>query len=107
MRLSGSYATRYDPEMHSTPKRFMRGTFLAFGIGAGVPAFWGILGMLLFNVPEGLASRVFWSAVYITCPFWVIEGPSAIILMPLLNGCLYALLAFGAAKVYASLRHTQ
>jgi hypothetical protein len=35
--------------------------------------FWGILGMLLFNSPEGWFSRAFWWAVYLTCPFWAIE----------------------------------
>ena len=88
------------------PVRFKRVMFIAFGIGVGVPMFWGCLGMLLFNLPEGWASRVFWSAVYITCPFWIIEGPSAIVLMPLLNGCWYSLLALGSARIYSSLRQT-
>ncbi len=69
-----------------------RTVIIGFLIGACIPLFWGIMGLILFNVPEGLGSQIFWSAVYITCPFWVIEGNKALFLMPLLNGIMYALL---------------
>ncbi len=49
--------------------------------------------MVLFNVPEGALSVLFWKAAYLTCPFWVIEGSKSLFLMPLLNGLLYACLA--------------
>jgi hypothetical protein len=81
----------------SSPKRFM---VLAFLFGALIPLFWGIAGMVLFNVPEGSFSRVFWNLVYLTCPFWRIEGKKALFLMPLLNGATYALLAFTALRVF-------
>lgn len=61
-----------------------------FAVGALVPLFWGMLGFLLFNMPEGELSNAFWRAVYITCPFWAINGNKALILMPLLNGLMYA-----------------
>jgi hypothetical protein len=48
-----------------------------------------VLGFLLFNIPEGSLSRLFWGAVYVTCPFWVIEGNKALVLMPILNGTMY------------------
>lgn len=66
---------------------------IGFLVGAIVPLFWGVLGFLLFNVPEGLFSRIYWDAVYLTCPFWRIDGEKALILMPLLNGSMYAILA--------------
>jgi len=78
-------------------------TPLLFGFLAGalVPAFWGMLSFLLFNAPENRLSRVYWRAVYITCPFWRINGEKAMILMPLLNGCLYAIITFAVVKVHA------
>lgn len=62
---------------------------IGFVIGASVPLFWGVLGFLLFDIPEGSLSRLFWGAVYLTCPFWVIEGNKALVLMPVLNGTMY------------------
>ncbi len=58
-------------------------------VGFCLPAFWGILSFLLFNLPEGLFSKVFWDLVYITCPFWRIEGEKALWLMSPLNALLY------------------
>jgi hypothetical protein len=66
---------------------------IGFLVGAIIPLFWGVLGFLLFNVPEGQFSRIYWDAVYLTCPFWHIDGEKALILMPLLNGSMYAILA--------------
>jgi hypothetical protein len=77
-----------------------RTLFAGFLVGALVPLFWGTLGLLLFNVPEGLGSHMFWDAVYLTCPFWVIEGNKALVLMPLLNGITYALLFSVVASLY-------
>lgn len=62
-----------------------RNLLIGFVIGALVPLFWGVLGFLLFNIPEGPLSRIFWGAVYLTCPFWVIAGNKALILMPVLK----------------------
>jgi hypothetical protein len=77
-----------------------RPLLIGFLIGALVPLFWGILGFLLFNVHEGLGSHIFWDAVYLTCPFWVIEGNKALILMPLLNGLSYAFLFAMATSIF-------
>jgi hypothetical protein len=65
----------------------------AFALGALVPLFWGILGFLLFSVPEGALSRAFWQAVYVTCPSWRIDGYISYLLTPLLNGLMYAAIA--------------
>jgi hypothetical protein len=75
---------------------------IGFLIGALVPLFWGVLSFLLFNVPEGWFSRAYWHAVYITCPFWRINGEKALVLMPLLNGCMYAIIALVIVKVRRS-----
>ena len=91
------------PIMPLPTKQLRRLMLAAFAVGVSVPVFWGFVGMLLFNLQEGFASRVFWRAVYITCPFWFMEGPSAVLLMPLLNGCLYLLLGLCGAGVYRSL----
>lgn len=63
---------------------------VGFVIGLMVPLFWGILAMVLFTLPEGSASRVFWKAVYLTCPSWRLDSAVA---MFLVNGVLYAILA--------------
>jgi hypothetical protein len=75
-------------------QRLRRNLVIGFVVGALVPLFWGVLGFLLFNVPEGSLSRLFWGAVYVTCPFWLIEGSKALVLMPILNGTMYC--AIGA-----------
>lgn len=58
-------------------------------IGALVPLFWGVMAFLLFNLRESLASRMFWAAVHITCPSWIIQGSKSLVLTPLLNALLY------------------
>jgi hypothetical protein len=70
--------------------RLKENAIIGFGIGAFVPLFWGVSSMLLFNIPEGGFSRLYWQVVYVTCPSWVIDGEKALVLMPLLNGCMYA-----------------
>jgi hypothetical protein len=82
--------------------RLKRFALFGFIVGALVPLFWGILSFLLFNVPEGWFSRAYWKAVYITCPFWMISGEKAMILMPLLNGGMYAIIALIIAKARKS-----
>jgi hypothetical protein len=82
------------------PQMKARHLIFGFALGASIPLLWGILGMLFFGFPEGLASRIFWDAVYLTCPFWVIQGNKAYVLMPLLNGLTYALLFAAIASMY-------
>jgi hypothetical protein len=77
---------------------------IGFILGAIVPAFWGTLSFLLFNVPEGSFSRAYWSAVNISCPFWYINGEKAMFLMPLLNGCLYGAIVVCITKAIELVR---
>jgi hypothetical protein len=49
-----------------------RSLVIAGMIGFFVPVFWGVLGFILFNVLEGMFSKVFWDMVYVSCPFWLI-----------------------------------
>ena len=64
-------------------------------IGAAVPLLWGILGFVLFTMPESVWSDLFWSSVYITCPPWLLpENALSWLITPLANGLLYAGLAF-------------
>jgi hypothetical protein len=77
---------------------------IGFVVGAIIPAFWGTLSFLLFNVPEGSFSRAYWSVVYTTCPFWYIDGEKAMFLMPLLNGCLYGTIVVCIAKAIDLIR---
>lgn len=76
----------------------------AFVLGALVPVFWGVLGFLLFNVPEGTLSRAFWRAVYVTCPSWRIDGYISYLLTPLFNGLMYAAIAAGLISGFKLLR---
>ncbi len=80
---------------------------VGFIVGALVPLLWGVLSFLLFNLREGWLSRVYWGAVYITCPFWFIEGQKAMFLMPILNGFMYALLAIIFVKLRGASLSTQ
>jgi hypothetical protein len=73
-----------------------RWVLTAFALGAFVPIFWGIMGFVLFNVPEGAFSRAFWQAVYVTCPSRRIEGTLSYLLTPLLNGLMYAAITAAA-----------
>jgi hypothetical protein len=85
-------------------QRLRRNLIIGFAIGALVPLFWGVLGILLFNIPEGSLSRLFWGAVYLTCPFWVIEGNKALILMPVLNGTMYCAIVAMFAQLHRGSR---
>jgi hypothetical protein len=84
-------------------KRLKSHLLLGLRLGAFVPVLWGTLSFMLFNVPEGRFSEVYWKAVHFSCPFWWINGEKATILVPFLNGCLYAAITFAVVKAHASL----
>jgi hypothetical protein len=73
----------------------MKGTIATWSIiGAAVPLLWGILGFVLFTMPESIWSTLFWWSVYITCPPWLLpESALSWLITPLVNGLLYAGLA--------------
>jgi hypothetical protein len=89
--------------MYTRKGSSFKGASVGFAIGAAVPLLWGTLGMLLFSVPEGRFSRIFWAAVYFTCPAWVIGGEKALVPMPLLNGIMCALLTLLGIAVYKAI----
>jgi hypothetical protein len=63
-------------------------------VGFVVPILWGIASFILFNARESIWTKLYWAAVYLTCPFWVLPGITGELLMPFLNAGLYAVLAF-------------
>ena len=79
-------------------------------VGFAMPVFWGGLGFILFNAPEGRLSDLFWDSVYITCPPWLIPEESPLgnwLVTPFLNALLYAsvaALAYGLVMVCRSKR---
>ncbi len=65
-------------------------------IGFAMPVLWGGLGFILFDVPEGRLSDLFWDSVYVTCPPWLIPEESPLghwFVTPFLNALLYASVA--------------
>lgn len=86
--------------MSRSQRWFVHPALLAFALGTSIPLFWGVMAFVLFSVPEGWSSRLFWHAVTLTCPFWALEGKSALVLIPLLNGLMYALLTWVALKIF-------
>jgi len=65
---------------------------LWFGIiGAAIPIFWGTLSFVFFNARESVWTDIYWWAVYVTCPPWLMpESALSWLITPLLNGLLYA-----------------
>jgi hypothetical protein len=80
--------------------------FAAAVVGALVPPFWIAMGFLLFNLPQSHASDLFWDAVYITCPSWLLPGWS-VLRMCLLNALLYGLIAFLVVAILRKRRPTR
>jgi hypothetical protein len=80
--------------------------FAAAVVGALVPPFWIAMGFLLFNMPQSHASDLFWDAVYITCPSWLLPGWS-VLRMCLLNALLYGLIAFLVVAILRKRRPTR
>jgi len=68
-------------------------------VGFAVAVLWGLLGFILFNLPEGRLSQVFLGSVYVTCPPWLIPARSPLgnwLVTSFLNAALYASLAIVA-----------
>ncbi len=63
-------------------------------VGIGVPLFWGGVSFFFFNARESLWTDLYWYAVYVTCPSWLLpENQYSWLVTPALNGLLYACLA--------------
>jgi len=63
--------------------------------------------MLLFEVPEGRFSQVFWRAVFFTCHFGAIGGGKALILLPPWSGLMYSALALLIMQAYRLVRRKE
>jgi hypothetical protein len=73
--------------------RSMKRIYVAAAIGFCVPIFWGGAGFVLFNAPQSTLTDMFWYAVYVTCPSWLLpENSASWILTPTLNGLTYCFL---------------
>jgi hypothetical protein len=72
--------------------RLERRVPIATVVGFFVPIFWGVAGFILFNAKQSVWTDVFWWAVYVTCPFWVLPGRAGLLLMPFLNAGMYGLI---------------
>jgi|SRR5579862_311138 len=83
-----------------------RGFLIWAAIGFFVPLFWGILGFLNFNAHESVWIDIYWNAVYITCPSWMITGSSigSDLLMMILNAALYGSLAVLIMSMFKAVR---
>jgi hypothetical protein len=70
----------------------MRKLMVIWGlVGCALPIFWGILGFIFFNARESTWTDIYWYAVYISCPPWLLsETRISWLITPLLNGVLYA-----------------
>ena len=74
-----------------------RTLILWISVGFFVPIFWGFMAFLLFNMPEGIYSQIFWALVYVTCPPWLLGIPA--IFTPVLNAILYGALAYSVLRL--------
>jgi hypothetical protein len=63
---------------------------ISAAIGFVVPPCWGLVAFMLFNLPEGEISHLFWTIVVATCPAWKLPGLWGELLMPPINAAMYA-----------------
>jgi hypothetical protein len=64
-------------------------------LGFAFPLLWGIAGFVFFSAKESIWTNIFWSLVYVTCPFWLLPANLiTTIITPFLNAALYGGLVF-------------
>lgn len=69
-------------------------------VGCVVTVFWGIVGFIFFAAPQSVWTDIYWYAVYVTCPPWLLpETRLSWLVTPLLNAGLYAGLALAVRAV--------
>jgi hypothetical protein len=69
-------------------------------IGGAVPVVWGIVGFVSFTARESIWAEIFWYTVMVTCPPWELpENGLSWLETPVLNGILYAAIAFGVLAI--------
>ena len=75
--------------------RSMKRIYIAAAIGFCVPILLGVAGFVLFNAPQSIWTDIFWYAVYVTCPSWLVpENSASWILTPTLNGLTYGFISW-------------
>jgi hypothetical protein len=85
-------------------KRFV---LICMLVGFAVPIFWGILSFVLFNAPESPLTDLYWDAVHVTSPAWLITPSSTLgeVATPFLNALFYGAAATLIALATRILRH--
>jgi hypothetical protein len=63
---------------------------ISAAIGFVVPPCWGLVAFMLFSLPKGELSHLFWTIVVITCPAWGLRGLWGELFMPPINAAMYA-----------------
>jgi hypothetical protein len=73
-------------------------------VGFAMPILWGIVSFALFNAKESMWTNIYWYAVYVTCPPWLLpETQISWLVTPILNGILYG----GVVFLICAVRHKQ
>jgi hypothetical protein len=85
-----------------------RKRIVIWGIVGGImPLLWGIASFLLFNARESIWTDIYWYAVYVTCPSWLLpETQLSWLVTPSLNGILYAGVALSVCAVRPKAKKT-
>lgn len=78
----------------------MKLAIILFIFGTIVPFVWQAVGFILFNIPQGTVSNVFWVLVYTTCPSWLIFSNE--IAIAIANGVIYCSLYLIFSKYVSS-----
>jgi hypothetical protein len=64
-------------------------------LGFVIPLLWGVVSFIFFSARESVWTNIYWGAVYVTCPFWLLPTNTfTTVITPFLNGTLYGGLAF-------------
>src|SRR5579862_29791 len=86
-------------------QRSMKWVYIGAAIGFCVPVLWGVAGFVFFTAPQSVWTDIFWYAVYVTCPSWLLpENSASWILTPTLNGLTYGFLSWLVLMLFRSHR---
>jgi hypothetical protein len=75
-------------------------------VGFAVPIIWGVLGFALFSAPQSQLTDLYWDALHVTSPAWLItpSSPFGAIVTPFLNALFYGGAAILLTLVARALR---
>jgi hypothetical protein len=69
--------------------------YFAAAVGFCIPILWGMIAFVFFTAPESTRMDLFWYAVYVTCPPWLLpESSASWVLTPVANAILYGLITW-------------